>query len=236
MNSFSPVKRIVLMRVLGLVVACAVVLVLVAINSRMHSRQPPAGEPPDSQEEKGPETGANEQLISEEASQTVEKHKDKLAVIETSSGTIKFRFYPEDAPRTVENFVQLAEKGFYNGSPFHRIVKDFVIQTGSPDGSPGGGPGYTIPAEFSERKHVEGTVAMARKAQPDSAGSQFYICVKPTPQLDGKYTVFGQVVEGMDVVNKIAEMETDAGSRPLERVVMESVRIEDSPESTAPEQ
>lgn len=236
MNGSSAVKRIVLMRVLGLSIACVAVVVFLIVSSRMTPGPPPTGETQDTGQETGSRPGADQDVARKESGQIVEQYKDKLAVIETNSGTIKFRFYPEDAPRTVENFVQLVEKQFYNGSPFHRIVKDFVIQTGSPDGSPGGGPGYTVAAEFSERKHVEGTVAMARKSEPNSAGSQFYICVKPTPHLDGKYTVFGQVVEGMDVVNKIAETQTDADSRPLERVVMESVRIEDSAESAAPEQ
>ena len=233
MNGSNSVKRIVLMRVLGLVAVGAAVLVFLAVNSCMNSLK---RQPQDQAEEKDSSPEAGKRPTSEESGQIVEKHKDKVAVIETSSGTIKFKFYPEDAPRTVDNFVQLAEKQFYNGSPFHRIVKDFVIQTGSPDGSPGGGPGYTIAAEFSERKHVAGTVAMARKSDPDSAGSQFYICVKATPHLDGSYTVFGQVVEGMDVVNRIAETQTDADSRPLERIVMESVSIEDSAESATPEQ
>jgi peptidyl-prolyl cis-trans isomerase B (cyclophilin B) len=236
MNGSSAVKRIVLMRVLGLIIACVAVVVFLIVSGRIKAGPSPTGETRDRGQETASHPGAEQYLASEEGRRIVEQYKDKLALIETNFGTIKFGFYPEDAPRTVENFVQLAEKQFYNGSPFHRIVKDFVIQTGSPDGSPGGGPGYTIPAEFSERKHVEGTVAMARKSEPDSAGSQFYICVKPTPHLDGKYTVFGQVVEGMDVVNKIAETQTDAGNRPLERVVMESVRIEDSAESAASEQ
>jgi len=233
MNGSNPVKRIVLMRVLGLVAAGAVVVLFLAVSSRMN---PSTREPQDQAQERASSPEAGKQPTSEEIEQIVETHKDEVAVIETNLGTIKFKFYPENAPKTVDNFVQLAKKGFYDGSPFHRIVKDFVIQTGSPDGSPGGGPGYTIPAEFNARKHVGGTVAMARKADPNSAGSQFYICVKPAPQLDGKYTVFGQVVEGMDVVNKIAEMQTDAGSRPLERVVMERVGIEDSAAPTAPEE
>lgn len=129
-----------------------------------------------------------------------------VAVIETAKGTIVFKFFPADAPKTVENFKKLAGEKFYDGLTFHRVVKEprpFVIQGGDPRGDGTGGPGYTIRAEFNGRPHLEGTVAMARAADPDSAGSQFYICLAPQPFLDGQYTVFGQVVEGMDVVHAI---------------------------------
>jgi cyclophilin family peptidyl-prolyl cis-trans isomerase len=127
-----------------------------------------------------------------------------IAVIETSKGTIKFRFFSADAPKTCENFITLAGKGFYNGLTFHRVEPNFVIQGGDPNGNGSGGPGYNIKAEFNKNPHLEGTVAMARASDPDSAGSQFYICLAPAPFLDGKYTVFGQVTEGLDVVHKIA--------------------------------
>ena len=120
-------------------------------------------------------------------------------------GEIRMEFYPEDAPKTVENFVALAKKGFYNGLTFHRVVPDFVVQGGCPKGNGTGGPGYTIKAEFSEQKHLRGTVAMARSQHPDSAGSQFYICYGPTPHLDGSYTVFGRVVAGMEHVDRIKQ-------------------------------
>jgi len=126
-----------------------------------------------------------------------------LAIIETEKGTIKFEMYPQDAPNTVANFIYLAKKGFYDGLTFHRVEPGFVIQGGDPNGNGTGGPGYHIKAEFNSRKHLEGTVAMARADDPDSAGSQFYICLAPQPSLDGKYTVFGQVIEGMEVVRKI---------------------------------
>jgi cyclophilin family peptidyl-prolyl cis-trans isomerase len=127
-----------------------------------------------------------------------------IAVIETAKGTIKFRFFSSDAPKTCENFITLADKGFYNGLTFHRVEPNFVIQGGDPKGNGSGGPGYNIKAEFNKNPHLEGTVAMARAYDPDSAGSQFYICLAPAPFLDGKYTVFGQVTEGLDVVHKIA--------------------------------
>jgi peptidyl-prolyl cis-trans isomerase B (cyclophilin B) len=120
-------------------------------------------------------------------------------------GEIRIEFYPEDAPKTVENFVTLAKKGFYNGLKFHRVVPDFVVQGGCPKGDGTGGPGYQIKAEFNKQKHVRGTVAMARSQHPDSAGSQFYICYGTTPHLDGQYTVFGKVVQGVENIDKIKQ-------------------------------
>ena len=120
-------------------------------------------------------------------------------------GEIRLEFYPGDAPKTVENFVTLAKKGFYNGLNFHRVVPDFVVQGGCPKGNGTGGPGYQIKAEFNKQKHVRGTLAMARSQDPDSAGSQFYICYGTTPHLDGQYTVFGRVVSGMEHVDRIKQ-------------------------------
>jgi peptidyl-prolyl cis-trans isomerase B (cyclophilin B) len=120
-------------------------------------------------------------------------------------GEIRIEFFPEDAPKTVENFVTLAKKGFYNGLNFHRVVPDFVVPGGCPKGNGTGGPGYTIKAEFNKQKHVRGTLAMARSQHPDSAGSQFYICYGNTPHLDGQYTVFGKVVSGMELVDRIKQ-------------------------------
>jgi len=130
----------------------------------------------------------------------------QTGVITLDNGNeIRMEFYPEDAPKTVENFVSLANKGFYNGLTFHRVVPDFVVQGGDPKGNGTGGPGYTIKAEFNKQKHLRGTVAMARSQDPDSAGSQFYICYGPTPHLDGSYTVFGRVVSGMEHVDRIKQ-------------------------------
>ncbi|MCR4428377.1 MAG: peptidylprolyl isomerase [Caldiserica bacterium] len=126
-----------------------------------------------------------------------------VAILETEKGVIKFEMYPQDAFNTVANFIFLAKRGFYDGLTFHRVEPGFVIQGGDPNGNGTGGPGYHIKAEFNSRKHLEGTVAMARAKDPNSAGSQFYICLSPQPSLDGKYTVFGQVIEGMDVVKRI---------------------------------
>jgi peptidyl-prolyl cis-trans isomerase B (cyclophilin B) len=151
--------------------------------------------------------------------------RNKQAVIQTSLGRIVVDFYPDDAPATVANFIKLAEQGFYDGLTFHRVIKGFMIQGGCPKGDGTGGPGYTIKAEFNKQRHIAGTVAMARTSDPDSAGSQFYICLEPQPSLDGKYTVFGQVVEGMDVVRKIGDVPTGPRDRPIEKVVIEKVRI-----------
>ena len=125
--------------------------------------------------------------------------------IETVHGEILIELYPDTAPNTVANFKALAGKGFYNGLKFHRVIADFMAQGGDPEGTGRGGPGYKVKAEFNARKHVRGTVAMARSASPDSAGSQFYICFDPQPHLDGQYTIFGQVVEGMDIVDQIKQ-------------------------------
>lgn len=127
-----------------------------------------------------------------------------VVTIETEKGTIKFRFYAKDAPNTVARIVQLVQSGFYDGLTFHRVVPDFVIQGGDPSGNGTGGSGQHLKAEFNSRKHIAGTVAMARAQDPDSADSQFYIALGAIPHLDGGYTVFGQVSEGIDVVKKIA--------------------------------
>lgn len=130
----------------------------------------------------------------------------ELAVVTMINGSeFRISFFPEDAPNTVKNFIMLTKAGFYDSLTFHRVIKDppFVVQGGDPRGDGTGGPGYTIDAEFNDRPHKEGTVAMARSNDPNSAGSQFYICLASQPYLDGEYTVFGEVIEGMDVVWKI---------------------------------
>ena len=131
--------------------------------------------------------------------------KQVAVVALEKGGELRIEFYPEDAPKTVENFVTLAMKGFYDRLTFHRVVPDFVVQGGDPKGDGTGGPGHTVKAEFNKQKHVRGSVAMARSQHPDSAGSQFYVCYGPTPHLDGSYTVFGKVVSGMEHVDKIKQ-------------------------------
>jgi peptidyl-prolyl cis-trans isomerase B (cyclophilin B) len=131
------------------------------------------------------------------------------AIVETDRGTFVMELYPKVAPKTVENFETLVKKGFYNGLTFHRVVPDFVVQGGDPDGTGMGGPGYTVPAEIDKNEHhLRGTVATARTGDQvnpnrESSGSQFYICLKPQPGLDGDYTIFGGVIKGMDVVDQI---------------------------------
>jgi peptidyl-prolyl cis-trans isomerase B (cyclophilin B) len=130
----------------------------------------------------------------------------QTAVITLGNGKqIRMEFFPEDAPKTVENFVTLAKKGFYDGLSFHRVVPDFVVQGGCPKGDGTGGPGYQIKAEFNKNKHVRGSVAMARSQHADSAGSQFYITYGTTAHLDNNYTVFGKVVSGMEEVDRIKQ-------------------------------
>ncbi len=147
-------------------------------------------------------------------------------------GVIKIELYPDIAPITVDNFVKLCNEGFYDGLIFHRVIKGFMIQGGDPEGTGMGGPGYSIKGEFEQNgvkndlKHTEGVISMARSADPDSAGSQFFIMHKTSPHLDGAYAAFGKTIEGMDVVNKIAETRTDWGDRPLEDQVIKSIRIE----------
>jgi len=136
-------------------------------------------------------------------SQGAKKVKQSAVIAMDKGGEITVDFFPADAPKTVENFVTLARKGFYDGLTFHRVIPGFMAQGGDPKGDGAGGPGYKIKDEFNKQKHVRGTVAMARTDAPNSAGSQFYICFAPQPHLDGQYTVFGQVVSGMDVVDKI---------------------------------
>jgi peptidyl-prolyl cis-trans isomerase B (cyclophilin B) len=131
--------------------------------------------------------------------------KQTAVITLEKGGEIRMEFFPQDAPKTVENFVTLAKKGFYDGLTFHRVVPDFVVQGGDPKGNGSGGPGYKVKAEFNTQKHLRGTVAMARSQDPDSAGSQFYICYGATPHLDGNYTVFGKVVSGMEHVDRIKQ-------------------------------
>lgn len=151
------------------------------------------------------------------------KVKYPQVVIETGLGNITVELYPDSAPKTVNNFLTLVNKKFYDGLTFHRIVKGFVIQGGDPKGDGSGNAGYTIPAEFNGRKHLKGTLAMARANDPNSASCQFYICLAPQPYLDGKYTVFGEVISGIEVVDKIGSVKTGALDRPTTPVVIKKM-------------
>jgi peptidyl-prolyl cis-trans isomerase B (cyclophilin B) len=145
---------------------------------------------------------------------------------------IKLELYPEIAPNTVNNFIDLVQKGYYNGLIFHRVIKGFMIQGGCPEGSGMGGPGYQISGEFKSNKfentvkHTPGVISMARSQHPDSAGSQFFIIHKDAPHLDGMYAAFGKTVEGLDVVDQIATVKTDYSDRPLEELKIKEMTVE----------
>lgn len=158
-----------------------------------------------------------------DTTEKIVREKNPLVVIETGFGNIELELFWKETPKTALNFLKLVHKGFYDGLTFHRIVPNFVIQGGDPEGTGGGGPGYTIPFEKADTKHLRGSLGMARAPDPNSAGSQFYICLKNLPSLDGKYVVFGKVIKGMDAVDKIAAVKTGPGDFPLEKVVMKKV-------------
>lgn len=156
-----------------------------------------------------------------------------IVTFEMENGDIiKAELYPEIAPNTVNNFISLVNAGFYNGVIFHRVIRGFMLQGGDPQGTGTGGPGYSIKGEFTQNgftnnlKHEPGVLSMARTMMPNSAGSQFFIMHENAPHLDGQYAAFGKVIEGIDVVNRIAETKTSRGDRPLEDQVMEKVTVE----------
>jgi peptidyl-prolyl cis-trans isomerase B (cyclophilin B) len=157
----------------------------------------------------------------------IDPKKTYTATIDTSEGKIVAKLFPDKAPETVNSFVFLAKEHFYDGTPFHRVIKGFMIQGGDPTGTGTGGPGYHLKAEFNDTKHERGVLSMARASDPNSAGSQFFIMHGNAPHLDGKYTAFGKVTEGMDVVDKIANTPTGAADRPEKPIVIKSVTIEE---------
>lgn len=157
----------------------------------------------------------------------------QYVIIEMENGDVmKGELYPETAPKTVENFVKLVNEGFYDGLIFHRVIPGFMIQGGCPDGTGMGGPGYSIEGEFAmngfnnELKHERGVLSMARSMNPNSAGSQFFIMHKVSPHLDGSYAAFGKITEGMDIVNKIADVRTDYNDRPMKEQKIKSMTVE----------
>ena len=155
-----------------------------------------------------------------------------VTIIMENGDVMKAELYPEVAPNTVNNFISLVKKGYYDGLIFHRVIRGFMIQGGCPQGTGMGGPGYSIKGEFSQNgfkndlKHTEGVLSMARSMMPNSAGSQFFIMHKDAPHLDGAYAAFGKVTEGMDVVNKIAEERTDYSDRPLKTQKIKSMTVD----------
>lgn len=159
--------------------------------------------------------------------------QNPIITFEMENGDImKAELYPQVAPNTVNNFISLVNKGFYDGLIFHRVINGFMIQGGDPEGTGMGGPGYGIKGEFAQNgfandlKHTAGVLSMARSMMPNSAGSQFFIMHKDAPHLDGAYAAFGKIIEGMDVVNKIAEVATDYSDRPMEDQRMKNVTVE----------
>jgi len=162
----------------------------------------------------------------------MEKKNPIVTFIINGTDEIKAELYPETAPNTVNNFLSLVQKGFYDGLIFHRIIKGFMLQGGDPDGTGMGGPGYSIRGEFSANRfqntlsHTPGVLSMARAQNPNSAGSQFFIMHEAAPYLDGQYAAFGKVISGMDVVNRLAETPTDYSDRPKTEQVMTKVTAE----------
>jgi peptidyl-prolyl cis-trans isomerase B (cyclophilin B) len=163
----------------------------------------------------------------------IKKMSETKAIIETKFGNITLKFFPDVAPGHVKNFIDLAKKGLYDGTTFHRVIPGFMIQGGDPNSKEAnkskhgqGGPGYTIKAEFSDKPHKRGTLSMARAGHPDSAGSQFFICVADARFLDKQYSVFGEVESGMDVVDKIVSQPRDGNDNPNDRVEMKVKIVE----------
>ena len=161
----------------------------------------------------------------------IKKMSESRAVIETKLGNIEIKFFPDVAPNHVNNFIDLAKKGFYDGTIFHRVIPGFMIQGGDPNSKDHdksrhgmGDPGYKLKAEFNDKSHKRGILSMARSGHPDSAGSQFFICLADAPHLDRQYTVFGEVVSGLDIVDKIVSQPRDRRDNPNERIEMK-VRI-----------
>ena len=159
--------------------------------------------------------------------------KNPIVTIEMENGDImKAELYPAVAPNTVNNFISLVKKGFYDGLIFHRVIKGFMIQGGCPDGTGMGGPGYCIKGEFSHNgfqndlAHTPGVLSMARTMMPDTAGSQFFLMHKTSPHLDGEYAAFGKVIEGLEIADKIANVRTDYSDRPLEKQQIKSMTVE----------
>jgi cyclophilin family peptidyl-prolyl cis-trans isomerase len=210
----------------GLVLAfgAVVVLIMVVAIGSSFAQEGSKVEGPQSAQTKGKAaTGANPAA-----------EPDEVAIMDTNYGTFVLEFFPDVAPNHVRNFKKLARSGFYDGTRFHRVIKGFMIQGGDPlskDNDPSndgtGGPGYTINAEFNARKHLKGTLSMARAASPNSAGSQFFVCLENQTRLDGQYTVFGQVINGMGVVEKIGNVPVTGpqNSTPVDPVLLKKVTI-----------
>ncbi len=158
-------------------------------------------------------------------------NKAYTAELDTTKGPLRVTFFPDKAPGHVKNFLALAQIGFYNGVTFHRVIKGFMIQGGDPEGTGSGGPGYRIPAEFNDTTHEVGVLSMARTNDPNSAGSQFFICLERTPHLDRQYTAFGKLAdaESLKTLRAIGDVKTDRNDRPLEKVAVRKVTVTEQP-------
>jgi peptidyl-prolyl cis-trans isomerase B (cyclophilin B) len=212
----------------ALILSCAFGLSLGLVSARAEDAKKETKEEPKKTESKEEKKSAN---------------TNEVAVLKTTEGEMVIEFWPDVAPKTVENFKKLTKEGFYDGTAFHRIMSGFMIQGGDPNTKDpakeadygGGGPGYTIPAEFNSRKHERGVISMARSNDPNSAGSQFFICHAPADNpgmqyLNGKYTAFGKLIKGDDVLEKLAKTPVGPNrfgepSKPTKRVGLESVKI-----------
>lgn len=167
-----------------------------------------------------------------EETRTPPKELPVATMIVKDFGRVEIELYPHIAPNTVNNFIYLANSGFYDGLTFHRVIKDFMIQGGDPEGSGMGGPGYKIKGEFSKNKfqndlkHTEGVISMARSQNKNSAGSQFFIVTKDASHLDGQYASFGKVINGMDIVHDIENVQTGANNKPINDVIIESIKVD----------
>jgi len=207
-------------RIITFLAVVAAVVIIVGLNRKMRAE----AQRPQEAGEKLKKWGDTQELATKNAGK---KATLTFAADGEPIGDVVIEFYPEDAPNTVENFIQLAQDGFYDGLTFHRVIKGFMIQGGDPDGTGTGGPGWRIPAEFNSRHHAPGIVAMARSQSPDSAGSQFYICLGAPSHLDGQYTIFGKVISGQEYVNQFGDVPTDARDRPTKKLTMQKVVIHD---------
>lgn len=167
-----------------------------------------------------------------EETRTPPKELPVAIMVVKDFGKVEIELYPHIAPNTVNNFISLANSGFYDGLTFHRVIKDFMVQGGDPEGSGMGGPGYKIKGEFSKNKfqndlkHTEGIISMARSQNKNSAGSQFFIVTKTSPHLDGQYASFGKVINGMDILHEIENLETVANDKPIDDVIIESIKVD----------
>jgi cyclophilin family peptidyl-prolyl cis-trans isomerase len=169
----------------------------------------------------------NKKTWDHEPEMKIDPNKIYVARMETTEGPIVLELYPKQAPHHVNSFVFLAKEGYYNGVIFHRVIPGFMIQGGDPTGTGGGGPGYKLKAEFNPTHHARGILSAARTPDPDSAGSQFFIMHADSPHLDNQYTAYGKVIEGMDVVDKIATAPTGANDRPTKPASIKSIKIEE---------